>query len=115
MLLPSASSAATSKELIEHIFMTIVSMPRWIPSLLLPLDTLFTMLIIYPSLFGVAERLVRVRNRLELFLCAIRVVLVLVRMELYRHLFEGLLDLVLCGASLQTQDLVVVSLSQHCS
>ena len=99
-VLLSSTSPASSKELIEHIFMTEVPMTRRIPSLLLPFDSLLTMLIIHPPLFGVTECLVGICNGLELFLCTVGVVLVFVWVELYRHLFECLFDLVLCRASL---------------
>ncbi len=101
LLLPPASSA-TAKELIEHILMTKVPMSGWIPSLLLSLDAFLAMLIVHAPLLGVAECLVRVGNRLELFLCTLRVVLVLVRVELNRHLLEALLDLIFGGTPLQT-------------
>ncbi len=99
-VLLTPTSSATSEELIEHIFMTEVPMTRGISSLLLPLDSLLTMLIIHSSLFGITECLISISNGLELFLGAVRVILVFVRVELDRHLFERLFDLVLGCASL---------------
>jgi len=99
-VLLSPTSSAPSEELIKHIFMTEVPMTGGISSLLLSLDTLLTMLIINSSLFGIAECLIGVCNGLELFLGTVRVVLVFVGVELYRHLFERLFYLVLCSPSL---------------
>jgi hypothetical protein len=94
-VLLSAASTSAAEELVEHIFMTEVSMTRWIGTLLLPLDPLLAMLIVYPFLFGVAKYLVGVCDRLEFLLGTVGVILVFVRMVLDRHLLESFLDLFL--------------------
>ena len=114
-VLLSSTSSASSEKLIEHIFMTEMAVTRWVSSLLLSLDSLFTVLIVNSSLFGIAECLIGVCNGLELFLGTFWIVLVFVGMELDRHLFEGFLDLILGCAPLQPQNLVIVLISQSCS
>jgi len=94
-VLLSPASTPTAEELIEHIFMTEVSMSRWIATLLLPLDPLLTMLVVDPFLFGITKYLVGVCDRLEFLLGAVRVILVFVRVVLDRHLLESFLDLFL--------------------
>jgi len=95
VLLSSASTSTATEELIEHIFMTEVSMTRGIPTLLLPLDSLLAVLVIDPFLFGIAKYLVGVGYRLEFLLGTIRVILVFVGVVLNRHFLETFLDLFL--------------------
>ena len=94
-VLLSPASPPAAEELVEHIFMTEVSMSRWISTLLLPLDPLLTVLVVHPFLFGVAKYLVSVCDRLEFLLGTVRVILVFVRVVLNRHLLESFLDLFL--------------------
>ena len=94
-VLLSPASTPAAEELIEHIFMTEVSMSRWIATLLLPLNPLLTVLIVDSFLFGVAKYLVGICDRLEFFLGTVRVILVFVRVVLNRHLLESFLDLFL--------------------
>ena len=72
------------------------------------LETLLAELVVYPLLLRVAERLVCVRDLLELGFGALGVVLVLVRMVPDCQLLERLLDLVLAGVPFDAQRLIVV-------
>lgn len=105
MLLAAASSStAPSEELIENVFVAVPSeMPVRVLPLRVPLQTLLAMLIVDPLLLGITECLVGVCDILELLLGALRIVLVLVRVKLDGQLLEGLLDLLIRRATLQTQ------------
>jgi hypothetical protein len=101
-VLLSSTSPSSSEELIEHIFVTEMAMSRGITSLLLPLDTFFSMLIVDPPLFRITESLIGISYGLELFLGTVWVILVLIGMELDGHLLESLLDLIFRRSTLQS-------------
>ena len=104
LLTTASTSATTSKELIEYVLVAMPSeMPVRVLSLSMPLQTLLAMLIVHLLLLGVTERLVGVCDILELLLGALRIVLVLVRVKLDGKLLEGLLNLLICRTTLQTQ------------
>lgn len=111
-LLPTPA-VHSREEPVKHVLEPAGTRTTGPPALCLPLDPLLAQLIIDPALVWVAERLVSVRYLLELFLGGLWVVLVFVRVVPDRLLLEGLLDLVLGGVTLQTQQLVVVLARLH--
>ena len=113
LLLSPATASATPEELVEDIVLVEATAIR-VLTLRVSLQALLAMLIIYTLLVWVRECLVGICYILELLLGSIRVVLVLIRVELDGHLLEGLLDLILCGASLQAKHLIVVLLGICC-
>lgn len=104
LLLSPATASAAPKELVEMVLLVEATALR------VSLQALLAMLIVNTPLVGIRECLIGICYVLELLLGSIGVVLVLVWVELDGHLLEGLLDLVLCGASLQTKYLIVVLL-----
>mmetsp|Transcript_780 Transcript_780/g.1390 ORF Transcript_780/g.1390 Transcript_780/m.1390 type:complete len:219 (-) Transcript_780:280-936(-) len=104
------ASTTSPEEAIEHVVE--VGASRISAALLLP-HALLSILIVDIPLLRIAKGLVGLGNFLELLLGLIRVILVLVGVELDGQLLIGLLDLLLRGALLQAQDIVVVLLLHH--
>ena len=113
LLLSPATASATPEELVEDIVLVEATAIR-VLTLRVSLQALLAMLIVNTLLVWVRECLVGICYILELLLGSIGVVLVLVRVELDRHLLECFLDLILCGASLQAKHLIVVLLGICC-
>ena len=109
LLLSPATASAAPKELVEDVLLVKATAVR-VLTLRVSLQALLTMLIVNILLVGIRECLIGICYVLELLLGSIGVVLILVRVELDGHLLEGLLDLILCGTSLQAKHLVVVLL-----
>jgi len=109
LLLSPATASASPEELVEDVLLVEATAVR-ILTLRVSLQALFAMLIVNTLLVGIRERLIGICYVLELLFGSVGVVLVLVRVELDGHLLEGLLYLILCGASLQAQHLIVVLL-----
>ena len=109
LLLSPATASASPEELVEDVLLVESTAVR-ILTLRVSLQALLAMLIVNTLLVGIRECLIGICYVLELLFGSIGVVLVLVRVELDGHLLEGLLDLILCGASLQAQHLIVVLL-----
>jgi len=110
LLLSPATASATPKELVEDVLLVEATAAARVLTLRVSLQALLAMLIVNTLLVGVRECLIGICYVLELLLGSIGVVLVLVRVELDGHLLKGLLDLVLCRASLQAKHLIVVLL-----
>ena len=113
LLLSPTTASASPKELVEGVLLVEAAAIR-VVTLRVSLQALLTMLIVYPLLIGIRECLIGICYVLELLLGPIGVILVLVRVELDGHLLEGLLDLILCGVTLQAKHLVVVLLLCIC-
>ena len=111
LLLSPATAFATPKELVEDVLLVEATATARVLTLRVSLQALLTMLIVNTLLVRIRECLIGICYVLELFLGSIGVVLVLVWVELDGHFLERLLDLVLCGASLQAKHLIVVLLS----
>jgi hypothetical protein len=109
LLLSPATAFTSPKELVENVLLVEATTIR-VLTLRVSLQALLTMLIVNTLLVGIRECLIGICYVLELLLGSIGVVLVLVRVELDGHLLESLLDLFLCGASLQAQHLIVILL-----
>ena len=111
LLLSPATASAAPKELVEDVLLVeATAAAARVLTLRVSLQALLAMLIVNTLLVGVRERLIGICYVLELLLGSIGVVLVLVWVELDGHLLKGLLDLVLCRASLQAKHLIVVLL-----
>ena len=110
LLLSPATASAAPKELVEDVLLIEATAAARVLTLRVSLQALLTMLIVNTLLVGVRECLIGICYVLELLLGSIGVVLVLVWVELDGHLLKGLLDLVLCRASLQAKHLIVVLL-----
>ena len=113
LLLSPTTASASPKELVEGVLLVEAAAVR-VVTLRVSLQALLTMLIVNPLLIGIRECLIGICYVLELLLGPIGVILVLVRVELDGHLLEGLLDLILCGVTLQAKYLVVVLLLGIC-
>ena len=109
LLLSPATASASPEELVEDVLLVESTAVR-ILTLRVSLQALLAMLIVNTLLVRIRECLIGICYVLEFLFGSIGVVLVLVRVELDGHLLEGLLDLILCGTSLQAQHLVVVLL-----
>ena len=111
LLLSPATASAAPKELVEDVLLVeATAAAARVLTLRVSLQALLAMLIVNTLLVGVRECLIGLCYVLELLLGSIGVVLVLVWVELDGHLLKGLLDLVLCRASLQAKHLIVVLL-----
>ena len=110
LLLSPATASAAPKELVEDVLLVEATATARVLTLRVSLQALLAMLIVNTLLVWIRECLIGICYVLELLLGSIRVVLVLVWVELDSHLLKGLLDLVLCGASLQAKHLIVVLL-----
>ena len=110
LLLSPATASAAPKELVEDVLLVEATATARVLTLRVSLQALLAMLIVNTLLVWIRECLIGICYVLELLLGSIRVVLVLVWVELDSHLLKGLLDLVLCGTSLQAKHLIVVLL-----
>lgn len=103
----SASSASTApKKTLEYV----IHIHMWAtayPLLLLP-DSLLAKLIICAPLIWITKGFIRICNLLKFDFCTFGVILILIRMMLDGEFFELFLDFLICGVSLDPQDLVVV-------
>lgn len=99
LLLSPATASASPEELVEDVLLIEATAVR-VLALRVSLQALLAMLIVNTLLVGIRECLIGICYVLELLFGSIGVVLVLVRVELDSHLFEGLLDLIFSGASL---------------
>ena len=111
LLLSPTTASAAPKELVEDVLLVeATAAAARVLTLRVSLQALLAMLIVNTLLVRVRECLIGICYVLELLLGSIRVVLVLVWVELDGHLLKGLLNLVLCRASLQAKHLIVVLL-----
>ena len=109
LLTASAAPASASEELIEELILLLVALLSiGVLPLLLPLDALLSMLVIHSFLLCITQDFVCIRDLLELLLCSLGVVLVLVRVELYRLLFECFFNLFLGRAPPEPELLIEV-------
>ena len=80
LLAATTAPASATKELVEELIMLHVALvPVGVLPLLLAFDAFLAVLVVHRLLLRVAQDLVGVRDFLELLLCALGVVLVLVR------------------------------------
>ena len=110
LLLSPATASAAPKELVEDVLLVEATATARVLTLRVSLQALLAMLIVNTLLVWIRECLIGICYVLELLLGSIGVVLVLVWVKLDGHLLKGLLDLVLCGTSLQAKHLIVVLL-----
>ena len=104
------SSAATEEigeDVVKvHVMELLASASALTLHLFMLAHALFTLLVIYFTLLFVRQYFIRVSNLLELFLRAVRVVLILVWMVLNRQFLEFLFDFCISGISFHAENFV---------
>ena len=104
------SSAATEEigeDVVKvHVMELLASASALTLHLFMLAHALFTLLVIYFTLLFVRQYFIRVSNLLELFLLAVRVVLILVWMVLNRQFLEFLFDFCISGISFHAENFV---------